>query len=141
MERDSQRATTGLSPVAWTIVLVGAGYLLFGPGPFQAPLQAISKARDVAALYAEYEQLRHQNEGLKRVLEYTKTPEGRELLARGRHHMVREGEYVVRLPQAAEPPEHTERGMRAIIDRMRQSADSTIEAFRVVVRLLKEHRK
>ena len=104
------------------------------------PPHAWRQAREVARLYEEYQRLALQNAELERTLRFSHTPEGKELLLRGRYGMVRRGEYVVHVKELPPPAEKPSRGLRAIIDGLRERADEGLEILRLNRRLLSRAR-
>lgn len=110
--------------------------VLAGPGALALPGHAWRQACEVARLYEEYQRLSLQNAELERTLQFSRTPEGKELLLRGRYGMVREGEYVVYVEELPPPVGERSRGLRAIIDGLRERADEDLEILRLNHRLL-----
>lgn len=95
----------------------------------------------VLQLKAERDQLRHDNALLAQYEAMTRTPEGLELLARGRYHMVREGEWLVRVIESPPPPINAPCGLRAVMDKMRSRADEGLRAWRSIQELIRTQRR
>jgi cell division protein FtsB len=136
MQNEWHSSKPGLSPLGWTLVVLGVGYILSGRGAVELPVCAVDTARQLVRLYDEYQRLLLENAELEELVKFANTPEGKEVLLRGRYHMVRRGEYVVRIKEpilSAEPRKNT---LRDVIDRMRMRADQHTQNIRLIWQLI-----
>ncbi|MCX7599507.1 MAG: septum formation initiator family protein [Armatimonadetes bacterium] len=112
-------------------LFVTAALILFlGQQPLQPIWRGWQLTREILDLKAERDRLQRENTLLRQYEAATRTPEGLELLARGRYHMLRKGEWLV---VVAEPPPaeiKPPRGLRAVMDKMRAQADDALKTWR-----------
>lgn len=135
--RESVRTPkAGLSPGVLVLGLAVVFYFLSGPGAGETLTHVAEKVREVVQLYREYQRLVLQNAELEQLTAFCQTPEGKELLLRGRFNMVRRGEYVVHVKEVAPEPEKKKCGLRAIIDGLRAKANENLSALAMIHKML-----
>lgn len=137
----SQRRSTTYSPLTKALFWLAVAVIVFGENPGQPILRGWRVAHEALQLKAERDQLRRDNALLDQYYAMTRTPEGLELLARGRYHMVRKGEWLVQVIEPPPPPRQAPRGLRAVMDKMRTRADEGLRAWRSLRELLRTQRR
>ncbi len=131
-----RRPLARLKPVPAAAVLLVAGSLLFGPSPV-APLERGWRlAHECLELQDQLQGLRSDNEQLAQYVKVAPTPEGRELLARGRYNMVKQGEWLAVLDEKPQPPAVKPTGLRALIGSAHAALDEDLRSWHDLRKLM-----
>lgn len=121
-------------------LLLVIGSFLFGPSPLPPLLRGWNVAHECLQLNATLQSLHADNEQLAQYVKVAPTPEGRELLARGRYNMVKRGEWLVVLDEKPppEPPKPT--GLRALVGSVHETIDEEVASWRTLRKLMSNTR-
>jgi hypothetical protein len=125
----SPQSNRGRTP-SWLYLLIAL--VAYGLLPRLWPPVVISweRAHEIVGLFQQYQQLLAQNEDLQALLEFVRTPEGKELLARQRYGLLRPGEWLVEIHEVPPPPPREAEGLRRFFDQLRKRIDEPLSLLR-----------
>jgi hypothetical protein len=97
-------------------------------------------AHECLQLNEELQGLRADNDQLAQYAKAAPTPEGRELLARGRYNMVKQGEWLAVIDEVPQPTLAKPTGVRAVIGNIHATLSDDLKSLRELHKLMSHSR-